>query len=52
MLTVGNITLELELASSSERLHIAMRYLVTGDALVTISTSCRISPTTVGRIIK
>ena len=39
-------------ASSSERLCVTMRYLVTGDAQITLSTSYRISPTTIGRIIK
>lgn len=39
-------------ATSSERLCITMRYLVTRDAQMTISTSYRTSTSTVGRIIK
>ena len=35
----------------SERLSVCLRYLVTGDAQVTISASFRMSPTVVGRII-
>ena len=38
--------------SPSERLTVTLRYLVTGDAQVTIAASYRMSPTTVGRIIK
>lgn len=36
----------------SERLAVTLRYLVTGDAQVTIAASYRISPSTIGRIIK
>ena len=36
---------------ASERLCVTMRYLLTGDAQVTISASYRMSPTVVGRII-
>ena len=39
-------------ASPEERLCVTLRYLVTGDAQVTIATSFRLSPTTVGRIIR
>ena len=35
-----------------ERLCVTLRYLVTGDARVTIGSSYRISPTSTGRIIK
>ena len=35
-----------------QRLCVTLRYLVTGDAHVTIAASYRISPTSVGRIIK
>ncbi|XP_057310637.1 uncharacterized protein LOC130648602 [Hydractinia symbiolongicarpus] len=35
----------------SERLCVTMRYLVTGDAQVTIASNFRMSPTVVGRII-
>ena len=35
-----------------QRLCVRLRYLVTRDALVTIAVSYRISPTSVGRIIK
>ena len=35
-----------------QRLCVTLRYLVTGDAYVTIAASYRISPTSVGRIIK
>ena len=38
--------------SVGQRLCIALRYLVTGDAHVTIAASYRMSPTTVGRIVK
>ena len=38
--------------SPSERLTVTLRYLVTGDAQVTIAASYRMSPTTVGRIVK
>jgi len=38
--------------SSSERLCVTLRYLVTGDSFVTISGSYRMSATTVGRIVK
>ena len=39
-------------ASPSERLAVILRYLVTGDAHLTISLGYRISPATVGRIIR
>ena len=39
-------------ANPAERLCLTMRYLATGDAQLTIATSYRISPTTVGRIIR
>ena len=35
-----------------QRLCVKLRYLVIGDAHVTIATSYRISPTSIGRIIK
>ena len=35
-----------------QRLCVTLRYLVTGDAHVTIAASYRISPTSIGRIIK
>ena len=38
--------------SPSERLTVTLRFLATGDAQVTIAASYRISPTTVGHIIK
>ena len=38
--------------SVGQRLCITLRYLVTGNAHVTISTSYRMSPTTAGRIVK
>lgn len=40
-----------EVISPEERLCITLRYLVTGDAKITIASSYRVSPTTVGRII-
>ena len=40
-----------EAISPEERLCITLRYLVTGDAQITIAASYRVSPTTVGRII-
>ena len=49
---ISKSSLRRPVPSSSERLCITMRYLVTGDAQVTISTSYMISPTKVGRIIK
>ena len=39
-------------ASPAERLCVTLRYLATGDAQFTIASSYRISPTTVGRIIR
>ena len=39
-------------ACPAERLCVTIRYLVTGDDQITIATSYRLSPTTVGRIIK
>lgn len=36
----------------SERLAVTLRYLITGDAQVTIAASYRIGPSTVGRIIQ
>ena len=36
---------------AGERMCVTMRYLVTGDAQVTISSNYRMSPTVVGRII-
>ena len=36
----------------SERLSVTLRYLTTGDAHITIAMAYRMSPTTVGRIIK
>ena len=38
--------------SVDQRLYVTLRYLVTGDANVTIAASYRMSPTTVGRIVK
>ena len=38
-------------ASPAERLCVTLRYLCTGDAQISIATSYRISPTTIGRII-
>ena len=38
--------------SVGQRLCVALRYLVTGDAHVTIAASYKMSPTTVGRIVK
>ena len=35
-----------------QRLSVTLRYFVTGDAHVTIAASYRMSPTTVGRIVK
>ena len=40
-----------EAVSPKERLCVTLRYLVTGDARVTIAASYRMSPTTIGRII-
>ena len=40
-----------EAIGPSERLSVALRYLTTGDAQLTIAQSFRISPTSVGRII-
>ena len=40
-----------ETIGASERLSVTLRYLVTGDSQVTIATSFRISPTSIGRII-
>ena len=39
-------------ASPPERLAVTLRYLATGDSQRTIGTSCRINPTTMGRIIR
>ena len=36
----------------SERLCVTLRYLVSGDAHITIAASYRISPTSIGRIVK
>ena len=41
-----------ESISVGQRLCITLRYLVTGDAHVTIAGSYRMSPTTAGRIVK
>ena len=38
--------------SVGQRLCVTLRYLVTGDAHVTIAASYRMRPTTVGRIVK
>ena len=38
--------------SVGQRLCVTLRYLVTGDAHVTIAASYRMSPTTAGRIVK
>ena len=38
--------------SVDQRLYVTLRYLVTGDANVTIAASYRMSQTTVGRIVK
>ena len=45
-------SLKRSVAGTEERLCIALRYLVTGDAQVTISTSYRHSPPTIGRIVQ
>ena len=39
-------------ASPTERLSVTLRHLVTGDAHITISVGYRLSPPTVGRIIR
>ena len=44
--------LKRESIGAEERLCATFRYLVTGDAQTTIATSYRISPTSIGRIIK
>ena len=41
-----------EPVSVGQRLCVTLRYFVTGDAHVTIAASYRMSPTTVGRIVK
>lgn len=45
-------SLRREPISPEERLSVTLRYLATGDSFKTISTSYRMSDTTVGRIIK
>ena len=40
-----------EAIGPSERLSVALRYIITGDAQITIAQSFRISPTSIGRII-
>ncbi|XP_046849870.1 uncharacterized protein LOC124443422 [Xenia sp. Carnegie-2017] len=47
-----NITKMRKPIGPSERLCVTLRYLVTGDAHSTIAANYRISPTTVGRIVK
>ena len=42
----------LEPRSVGQKICITTKYLVTGDAHVTIATSYRMSPATVGRIVK
>lgn len=49
---ISKSSLRRAVATAEERLCIALRYLVTGDAQITIASSFRLSPTTVGRIIK
>ena len=44
-------SLRRESISADQRLCITLRYLVTGDSIVTIASSYRVAPTTVGRII-
>ena len=41
-----------ELISVGQTFCVTLRYLVTGDAHLTIAVSYRMSPTTVGRIVK
>ena len=44
-------SLRREAIGPEERLCVTLRYLATGDAQITIGSSYRISPTTIGRII-
>ena len=44
--------LRVDVPSPAERLCVTLRYLASGDAQVSIALSYRISPTTVGRIIR
>ena len=48
---VTKLSIRREVISPAERLCITLRYLVTGDAKITIASSYRVSPTTAGRII-
>ncbi|XP_065668217.1 uncharacterized protein LOC136088435 [Hydra vulgaris] len=48
---ISKSSLRRAVATAEERLCIALRYLVTGDALITIAISFRMSPITLGRII-
>ena len=45
-------SLRREVAGPAEHLCVTLRYLVTGDAHITIGLSYRLSPTTVGRFIR
>ena len=40
-----------EAIGPSERLSVALRYIITGDSQITIAQSFRISPTSIGRIV-
>ena len=49
---IAKSSLRRAVATAAERLCVTMRYLVTGNAQITIATCYRLSPSTVGRIIK
>ena len=49
--SITKSSLRREAISPSERLCLTLRYLVTGDAQISIANSYRVSPTSVGRII-
>ncbi|XP_065675590.1 uncharacterized protein LOC136091806 [Hydra vulgaris] len=48
---ISKSSLRRAVATAEERLCIALRYLVTSDAQITIAISFRMSPTTIGKII-
>ncbi|XP_065662775.1 uncharacterized protein LOC136085400 [Hydra vulgaris] len=48
---ISKSSLRRVVATAEERLCIALRHLVTGDAQITIAISFRMSPSTIGRII-
>ena len=49
---ISKCPLRREVISPAERLSITLRYLISGDSQVSIASSYRVSPTSIGRIVE